>query len=40
MEIREPAIIETERLLIRSAGPYDSKLLFTIWTDPRVMINV
>jgi RimJ/RimL family protein N-acetyltransferase len=40
LEKRGQAIIDTERLQIRSAGSQDSALLFAIWTDPRVMTYV
>jgi hypothetical protein len=40
LEKRGQTIIDTERLQIRSAGRQDAALLFTIWTDPRVMIHV
>ena len=40
MSVREQSIIETKRLLIRSARSHDAGLLFTIWTDPRVMTHV
>ncbi len=33
-------LIETERLLIRTAEKDDAKILFDLWTDPRVMTNV
>ncbi len=33
-------LIETERLSIRTAGKDDAKILFDLWTDPRVMTNV
>jgi RimJ/RimL family protein N-acetyltransferase len=40
MEESKKAIIDTERLQIRSAGRQDAALLFAIWTDPRVMTHV
>jgi RimJ/RimL family protein N-acetyltransferase len=36
----EVMIFETERLMIRAAGPEDVELFHQLWTDPRVMTNV
>jgi len=40
MKEKKRVIIDTDRLQIRSAQPEDSRLLHTLWTDPRVMANV
>lgn len=40
MAVKSKIIIETERLLIRTANMDDAEVLFALWTDPRVMTNV
>jgi RimJ/RimL family protein N-acetyltransferase len=35
-----PIIVETERLVIRTAELPDAEILLQLWTDPRVMSNV
>lgn len=34
------AVVETERLVIRTAKASDAKMLLELWTDPQVMANV
>ena len=34
------AVFETERLVVRTAVVEDARMLYSLWTDPRVMTNV
>lgn len=40
MASNKQSIFETERLLIRATGLADARILYRLWTDPRVMTNV
>jgi RimJ/RimL family protein N-acetyltransferase len=36
----QPAVFDTERLVVRVATDQDADLLYELWTDPQVMSNV